>query len=143
MRCMEAVIAPLRRQGIRLATYLDDWDEQEAKAHTCVLLRHLLDHGIVINGEKSVLSPARDVVFLGLSLNSMTFMVRLSAERIKDFLGHASRSFMISGKTIQFSLCLRLLGLMASAILRSPSGPPPHEGVPVLDSSMQTGPCAP
>lgn len=136
MRCMEAVIAPLRRQGIRLATYLDDWDEQEAKAHTCVLLRHLLDHGIVINREKSVLSPARDVVFLGLSLNSMTFMVRLSAERIKDFLGHASRSFMISGKTIQFSLCLRLL-------LHSPSGPPPHEGVPVLDSSMQTGPCAP
>lgn len=81
MRCMEAVIAPLRRQGIRLATYLDDWDEQEAKAHTCVLLRHLLDHGIVINGEKSVLSPARDVVFLGLSLNSMTFMVRLSANQ--------------------------------------------------------------
>ena len=120
VRCTEAAIAPLRRQGIRLATYLDDWlllaqSEQEARAHTRILVRHLFDLGFVINAEKSMLSPARDIIFLGLSLDSVTFTARLSAERVKTF--RACLALFHPGKSVQFRLCLRLLGLMASAIL--------------------------
>lgn len=53
VRCTEAAIAPMRCQGMRLATYLDDWlllaqSEQEAAAQTCVLVQHLLNTCIFI-----------------------------------------------------------------------------------------------
>ncbi|XP_075307052.1 uncharacterized protein LOC142368762 [Odontesthes bonariensis] len=120
VRCTEAAIAPLRRQGIRLATYLDDWlllaqSEQEARAHTRILIRHLSDLGFVINAEKSMLSPAQGIIFLGLSLDSVTFTARLSGDRVKAF--RACLALFRPGKSVQFRLCLRLLGLMASAIL--------------------------
>ena len=120
MRCTEAAIAPLRRQGIRLATYLDDWlllaqSEQEARAHTRILLRHLYDLGFVINAGKSMLSPAQGIIFLGLSLDSVTFTARLPAARVKAF--RACLALFHPRKSVQFRLCLRLLGLMASAIL--------------------------
>lgn len=87
MPCMEVAIAPLRWQGICLATYLVNWlllaqSEQEAEAHACVLLRRLLNLGFVINGEKTMLPPAQDVVFPGLSLNSVTFRASLSSFRL-------------------------------------------------------------
>ncbi|XP_059182347.1 uncharacterized protein LOC131961092 [Centropristis striata] len=120
VRCTEAAIAPLRRQGIRLATYLDDWlllaqSEQEARAHTRILMQHLVDLGFVINAEKSVLSPAQEIIFLGLSLDSVSFTARLSAERVRVF--RTCLALFRPGKSVRFRLCLRLLGLMASAIL--------------------------
>ncbi|XP_062286992.1 uncharacterized protein LOC133992289 [Scomber scombrus] len=120
VRCTEAAIAPLRQQGIRLATYLDDWlllaqSRQEAMAHTRILTRHLLDLGFVINAEKSMLCPTQDIIFLGLSLDSVIFTARLSAERVRAF--RACLALFHPGKSVQFRLCLRLLGLMASAIL--------------------------
>ncbi|XP_059199216.1 uncharacterized protein LOC131979287 [Centropristis striata] len=120
VRCTEAAIAPLRRQGIRLATYLDDWlllaqSEQEARAHTRILMQHLVDLGFVINAEKSVLSPAQEIIFLGLSLDSVSFTARLSAERVRVF--RTCLALFRPRKSVRFRLCLRLLGLMASAIL--------------------------
>ncbi len=120
VRCTEAAVAPLRRRGIRLATYLDDWlllaqSEQEAIVHTHIVVRHLMDLGFVINTEKSQLSPTQEINFLGLSLRSVPFTARLSEERVKNFkacLAHFRRH-----RSVQFRLCLRLLGLMASAIL--------------------------
>ncbi|KAL6471402.1 hypothetical protein MHYP_G00200520 [Metynnis hypsauchen] len=46
VKCTEATVAPLRRKGIRLATYIDDWllaaqSEQEARQHTRLLTEHL------------------------------------------------------------------------------------------------------
>lgn len=69
VQCSEAALAPLRRQGIRLAMYLNDWlllaqSRQETEADTCILLQHLHALGFVINWEKSMLSPAQKVVFL-------------------------------------------------------------------------------
>ena len=118
VRCTEAAIAPLRQQGTLLATYLDDWlllaqSEQEARAR--ILIRHLFDLGFVINVEKSMLSPAQGIIFLGLSLDSVTFTARLSAERVKTF--RACLRLFHPGKSVHFRLCLRLFGLMASAIL--------------------------
>ncbi len=85
VRCTEAAIALLRPQGIRLATYLDDClllaqSEQEARAHSCILIWHLFDLDFMINAEKSMLSPVQSIIFLGLSLDSVTFTARLSAE---------------------------------------------------------------
>lgn len=75
MRCTEAAIVPLRRRGICLATYLKDW----------LLLAQLKQEGpktwvFIISVEKSKLSPAQDVVLLGLALCSVFLMARLSEE---------------------------------------------------------------
>ncbi|XP_038146283.1 uncharacterized protein LOC119786801 [Cyprinodon tularosa] len=120
IRCTEAAVAPLRRRGIRLATYLDDWlllaqSEQEDRVHTHIVTKHLMDLGFVINMEKSHLSPTQEICFLGLSLRSVLFTARLSEERVTAF--RACLAQFRLHRSVQFRLCLRLLGLMASAIL--------------------------
>ncbi|KAK5930500.1 hypothetical protein CgunFtcFv8_026728 [Champsocephalus gunnari] len=120
VRCTEAAIAPLRQQGIRLATYLDDWlllaqSEHEAVTQTNVLVKHLLNLGFIINTEKSMLCPAQTILFLGLHLNSVPFSARLSTERVKAF--RACLALFQRRKHVLFRTCLRLMGLMASAIL--------------------------
>lgn len=81
--CTEAATTPLRYQGIHLVIYLLDWlllaqPKQKTKAHMFVLLCHLWDLGFVIDGEKNRLSPAQDMVFLGLALDSVSFTACLS-----------------------------------------------------------------
>lgn len=54
-----AVVALLWQQGTCFAPYLDEWLmlvqlEQEADKHACVPLRHPLDLGFVVNGEKGM-----------------------------------------------------------------------------------------
>ncbi|XP_038128389.1 uncharacterized protein LOC119774782 [Cyprinodon tularosa] len=120
IRCTEAAVAPLRRRGIRLAVYLDDWlllaqSEQEARVHTHIVTTHLMDLGFVINMEKSHLSPTQEICFLGLSLRSVPFTARLSEERVTTF--RACLAQFRLHRSVQFRLCLRLLGVMASAIL--------------------------
>lgn len=56
VQCIEVAIAPLRQQGIHLATYLEDWlllaqSKQDAQTHTCFLLRRLRDLDFVVNRE--------------------------------------------------------------------------------------------
>lgn len=120
VKCVEAALAPLREQGIRLATYLDDWlllarSQQEAAAQTEIVLAHLHDLGFVVNSDKSVLQPSQSVAFLGLTLDSVGYTARLSAERVRAFTATLNR--FVPGKRVSFGLCLRLLGLMASVIL--------------------------
>lgn len=116
-QCTEAVIALLQCQGIHLATYLllamQYW--QQAETHVCVLLRHLRDLGFVIKGEKSRFSPTQDMVSLGPALDSVSFTLRLSVEWEGSF--RACLTLFQLDRTVPFSLCLELLGLMASTIL--------------------------
>ncbi|KAK7901815.1 hypothetical protein WMY93_018584 [Mugilogobius chulae] len=80
----------LREQGIRLATYLDDW----------LLLAHLHNLRFVVNTAKSIFQPRQSIVFL---------------ETVRTFTAHWPVS--PRGKRVPYGLCLRLLGLMASVIL--------------------------
>lgn len=60
----------------------------ETEAHTRILLRYLPDLGFIVNGEKSMLSPKQDMVFLGLSLDSQR-VLRRNKSKVS---GHALRS---------------------------------------------------
>ncbi len=62
-KCMDAALAPLRFQGIRVLNYLDDWlilaHSRESVSHQKdVVLRHLHALGLRMNTKKSVLSPS-------------------------------------------------------------------------------------
>ncbi|KAF7221522.1 putative LOC107375874-like protein, partial [Nothobranchius furzeri] len=125
VRCTEAAIAPLRGRGIQLATYLDDWlllarSREEAASNTLVVIRHLCGLGFRINWQKSALLPSQKITFLGLNLDSGAFTARLSTPRV-DALSLCLARFRLHS-SVRFALCLRLLGLMASAISVVPLG---------------------
>ncbi len=125
VKCTEAALTPLREKGIRLATYIDDWlvtarSEQEAREHTVMLLEHIQKLGLELNIEKSVLIPTQSITYLGLSLNSVMFRARLSEDRVRKFT-RCMTDFQ-RGNSVSFRTCLRLLGLMASALIVVPLG---------------------
>lgn len=125
VKCTEAAIAPLRKKGLRLATYIDDWllaalCPQQIQAHTRLLLSHLASLGFTVNWEKSVLIPSQSIEFIGLHLNSITCKARLSADRIKAL--SACLATFRRGTLLHYRTCLRLLGLMASALVVVPLG---------------------
>ena len=87
-KLMKPVVAQLRKQGIRLIIYLDDIlimaeTESLAKHHaqtTCNLLETL---GFVINYQKSLLVPSKEMEFLGFLINSQTMTLALPREKIR------------------------------------------------------------
>ncbi len=59
---VDASLAPLRLQGIRILNYVDDWlilahSEQIAVRHRDVVLAQMKELGLRLNAKKSVLSP--------------------------------------------------------------------------------------
>ena len=119
VKVTQAAIAPLRSQGIRLATYIDDWlisagSSEEVVRHTRLVRNHLSSLGFSLNLEKSVLIPSQRSTFIGVSLNAVTLTARLSRDRIETFLSCVN-SFRL-GEYVTYKTCMRAAGLMASAI---------------------------
>ncbi len=88
--------------------------------HRDLVLRHLSQLGLRVNWEKSKLSPAQRISFLGVELDSVSMTARLTEERAQSVLNCLS-SF--GGRTVvplkQFQ---RLLGHMASVAAVTPLG---------------------
>ena len=119
VKVTQAAIAPLRQQGIRLSTYLDDWlisaaSSDEVTRHTNVVVSHLTTLGFNINYDKSMLIPSQQTTFLGISLDSVQMRARLSQERIDSVLACVT-SFQVNQR-VTYRRCLQATGLMASAI---------------------------
>ncbi len=63
-KCMDAALAPLRLQGIRVLNYLDDWlilahSRELVSRHRDIVLRHINSLGLRMNAKKSVLLPSQ------------------------------------------------------------------------------------
>ena len=90
-KCVDAALAPLRLQGIRVLYYISDLlilaqSEQMAVRHRDVVLSHIKMLGLRLNAKKSVLLPALRTTFLGVIWDSTTMRVRLSPARISVIL---------------------------------------------------------
>ncbi len=75
-KCMDAALAPLRLQGIRVLNYLDDWlilahSRELVSRHRDIVLCHIHSLGLRMNAKKSVLLPSQRTVFLGVHLDSI------------------------------------------------------------------------
>ena len=119
VRCVETALAPLRQQGLRVASYIDDWllcagSAQEASQNTARVLSHVTSLGFNVNFAKSMLTPTQSTDFIGITLDSVAYNARLSADRVNDLLKCAAQ--FRTGRTLQLEMCLRMAGLMASAI---------------------------
>ncbi|XP_032363307.1 uncharacterized protein LOC116675969 [Etheostoma spectabile] len=124
-KCMDAALAPLRLQGIRVLNYIDDWlilaqSRELAVRHRDVVLAHLLRLGLRLNEGKSVLAPAQRTVFLGVVWDSLTMLARLSPARVESLL--AAVKGVRLGHAITVKHFQRVLGLMAAASSVIPSG---------------------
>ncbi len=87
---MDAALAPLRLQGIRVLNYLDDWlilahSRELVSRHRDIVLGHIHSLGLRMNAKKSVLLPSQRTVFLGVRLDSVQMQARLAPARIPVF----------------------------------------------------------
>ncbi|KAL0161017.1 hypothetical protein M9458_044742, partial [Cirrhinus mrigala] len=117
-KCVDAALAPLRLQGIRILNYFDDWlilaqSEQLAAQHRDVVLAHMKELGLRLNAKKSVLSPLQRTTYLGVVWDSTTMQARLSPARIESILAAVRRVKV--GRSLTVKHFQQLLGLMAAA----------------------------
>jgi hypothetical protein len=88
---MRAVVAKLRKQGIRLVIYLDDIliiaaSREECVRHLDVAIHLLISLGFIINEGKSCLTPSQQIRFLGYVLNSQTMMVSIPVDKCDNIV---------------------------------------------------------
>ncbi|XP_077060691.1 uncharacterized protein LOC143712393 [Siphateles boraxobius] len=124
-KCMDAALAPLRLQGIRVLNYLDDWlilaqSRNLVAHHRDIVLSHIQSLGLRLNSEKSVLAPAQSTVFLGVHMDSVLMQARLAPARISSLMTCLARFLL--GHHVSVGTCRRMLGLMAAASSVLPLG---------------------
>ncbi len=117
-KCIDAALAPLRLQGIRVLNYLDDWlilahSRELVSRHRDIVLGYIHSLGLRMNDKKSVLLPSQRTVFLGVRLDSVQMQARLAPARIPDLTACLARFKL--GHHVSVGTCRRLLGLMAAA----------------------------
>ncbi len=117
-KCMDAALAPLRLQGIRVLNYLDDWlilahSRELVSRHRDIVLGHIHSLGLRMNAKKSVLLLSQRTVFLGVRLDSVQMQARLAPARIPVLTACLARFKL--GHHVSVGTCRRLLGLMAAA----------------------------
>ncbi len=90
-KVVEGALTPLREVGVRILNFLDDWlilaqSREQLGDHRDLVLRHLSQLGLRVNWEKSKLSPVQRISFLGVELDSVSMMARLTEERAQAVL---------------------------------------------------------
>ena len=122
---MAPVSAILHAMGIRMRRYFDDWLVQFSSREsllrdlqTVLGLCHELE--VVINREKSHLVPSQVVQYLGVVINTQSFVASPSPDRISRLLSTA-REFRSSASP-HARLWLSLLGMLSSLAHLVPGG---------------------
>ncbi len=142
-KCMDAALAPLRLQGIRVLNYLDDWlilahSRELVSRHRDIVLGHIHSLGLRMNAKKSVLLPSQRTVFLGVRLDSVQMQARLAPARIPVFTACLARFKL--GHHVSVGTCRRLLGLYGSSLPCVAPRAASHEAIPFVDEGAEVTP---
>ncbi|PIK54168.1 putative TBC1 domain family member 2A [Apostichopus japonicus] len=118
-RVAGAVVAYLRKRGVTLYVYLDDWlvvgnSLSEATNNVHKTLQTLQELGWIVNQKKSRLSPSQTIQFLGAILDFTTGVARPSEERVAAV--KATTQQILAHRGSPTGTWLRALGLMASLV---------------------------
>ena len=86
-KILKPVISLLRRNGIRLLIYLDDFlivnSSQDGLISDIRTVTHILESlGFIINVKKSILEPTHSLEFLGLTLDSVNLTLSVPRDKI-------------------------------------------------------------
>ena len=87
-KILKPVIGLLRKQGIRLIIYLDDFllmasTEETLSYHVTLTVTLLEMLGFVVNYQKSQLNPTQLIEFLGFRINSITITISHPLDKVK------------------------------------------------------------
>ena len=88
-RLMAPISAILHRYGMRMLRYLDDWLILTESRTTCLLARDRLlqvceELGLQVNFRKSSLIPSQDMTYLGMQIQSVRFIAKLTETRVEN-----------------------------------------------------------
>ena len=124
-RVMAPVSGFLHQLGIRMFRYLDDWlilalSQEEACWARDKVLSLCQELGIVVNLEKSTLTPSQTIVYLGIRIDSQTFRALATPSRIEKFFSIAEE--LLSSKVQSAKFWRVLLGHLASLSRLVPNG---------------------
>ena len=122
---MAPVSTILHSLGVCMRCYLDDWLVQSSSLEGLlrdleVVLSLCRELGIVVNPEKFNFTPSRVVQYLGVVINTQTFMASPSPDRVSRLLSTAGE-FLCSA-TPPAGLWQSLLGMLSSLSHLVPGG---------------------
>ncbi len=138
-KLMDAALAPLRLQGIRVLNYLDDWlilahSRELVSRHRDIVLGHIHSLGLRMNAKKSVLLPSQRTVFLGVRLDSVQMQARLAPARIPVLTACLAR-FKLGHHVLP-----QAVGPYGSSLpCVAPRGAS-HEAIPLVDEGAEVTP---
>jgi hypothetical protein len=97
-KILKAVMAFVRKQGVRLIIYLDDIliikESREGLSADLEMVRQILqDFGFIINKEKSILDPTKKIEFLGILISSNWLSFALPPAKLNLLLPCVRRSW--------------------------------------------------
>ena len=128
-RVFAAVSVWAHSRGIRLLRYLDDWlvlasSETKARQHVQDLLLLCHDLGIVVNKEKSDLTPSRSASYLGMTIDTVAGKVSPSRARVEKFLRLAGNFVKINSPP-----CSAVGGAPRTSLIAREAGSPRSSAV--------------
>ncbi len=142
-KCMDAALAPLRLQGIRVLNYLDDWlilahSRELVSRHRDIVLGHIHSLGLRMNAKKSVLLPSQRTVFLGVRLDSVQMQAQFGS--CPD-----TSSYSMSGPLQARPSCLcrylpQAVGPYGSSLPCVAPRAASHEAIPLVDEGAEVTP---
>ncbi len=142
-KCMDAALAPLRLQGIRVLNYLDNWlilahSRELVSCHRDIVLCHSHSLGLRMNAKKSVLLPSQRTMFLGVHLDSIQMQACLAPARISNFTACLAR-FKLGRHVSVGSLpqAARPHGSGLSCVAPRVAS---HEAIPLVDKGAEVTP---
>ena len=117
-KLISVIAAHLRKKGIILATYLDDWlvigqDKDHLIENRQSVLNLLVQLGFIINVDKSHLEPTQDITYIGGRFRLDLGKVFPTQERIANLRREIIN--LMKGK-ITAEQYMRVLGIMASCL---------------------------
>ena len=118
-RIVATVMAHLRRRGLRLFAYLDDWllvakSEVLLLDHLQILISTTQDLGFLINWEKSEFVPTRTPSYLGAQLDIRQQLARPSLDRVKTIV--ATARSLRGSRRVRAERWLQWLGYLSSLV---------------------------
>ena len=118
-KILNPVIGLLRKQGIRLIIYFDDFllmaSTEETLSYNVTLMVTLLEMlGFVVNYQKSQLNPTQSIEFLGFHIYSVTLNISLPLDKVKRIRKECQR--VVENTDITIRELARLLGKLSASI---------------------------
>ena len=117
-KCLRPVVAYLRSLDIRLVLYVDDFlicaEQALIRDHTDLVIHTLEDLGLHVNFEKSVLSPTKNIKYLGYNINTQSEYPVISATKERVYTIKRLLKQLLFKKECSARLLARCAGLCVS-----------------------------